>query len=60
MIPKITLIRQLPKGAPITVISQRLGHSDINMTLNAYSRMMPNDEDKAVDIINVLRDVNYE
>ena len=50
----------LSKGVPITVISQRLGHSDINMTLNTYSHMMPNDEDKAVDMINGLRDVYYE
>lgn len=50
----------LSKGVPITVISQRLGHSDINMTLNTYSHMMPNDEDKAVNMINGLRDVYYE
>lgn len=30
------------------------------MTLNTYSHMMPNDEDKAVDMINGLRDVYYE
>ena len=42
-------------GVPITVISQRLGHSDINMTLNTYSHLIPNDEDKAIDIINKLK-----
>ena len=40
---------------PITVISERLGHSDINMTLNTYSHMIPKDEDKAVDILNKMR-----
>ena len=41
-------------GVPITVISQRLGHSDINMTLNTYSHLMPRDEDKAINMINDL------
>ena len=41
-------------GVPITVISQRLGHSDINMTLNTYSHLMPRDEDKAINMINTL------
>lgn len=39
----------------ITVISERLGHSDINMTLNRYSHMIPNDETKAIDGINNLK-----
>lgn len=45
----------LSKNVPITVISERLGHSDINMTLNTYSHMIPNDEDKAIDIINQMK-----
>lgn len=40
---------------PITVVSERLGHSDINMTLNTYSHMIPNDETKATDGINNLK-----
>ena len=42
----------LSYGLPITVISQRLGHSDTNMTLNTYSHLLPQDEDKAIDILN--------
>lgn len=45
----------LSMNVPITVISQRLGHSDINMTLNTYSHMIPKDEDKAVGQLNQMK-----
>lgn len=45
----------LSMNVPITVISERLGHSDINMTLNTYSHMIPKDEDKAVNILNKMK-----
>ncbi len=45
----------LSKNVPITVISKRLGHSDIDLTLNVYSHMIPKDEDKVVDILNELK-----
>ena len=45
----------LSSGVPITVISQRLGHSDINMTLNTYSHLIPNDVDKAINIIEEIK-----
>lgn len=45
----------LSLGAPITVISKRLGHSDINMTLNTYSHLIPKDEDKAIEFINKIK-----
>lgn len=45
----------LSYGVPITVISQRLGHSDITMTLNTYSHLIPQDEDKAIDILNQIK-----
>lgn len=48
----------LSLGVPITVISQRLGHSDINMTLNTYSHLIPKDEDKAINILNNLKSNN--
>ena len=48
----------LSYGVPITVISQRLGHSDTNMTLNIYSHLIPQDEDKAIDILNNLNSNN--
>lgn len=45
----------LSKGIPITVISRRLGHSDVTTTLNIYSHFVPQDEDKAIDILNNLK-----
>lgn len=44
----------LSMGVPITVISKRLGHSDITMTLNTYSHLIPEDEYKAVNMLNNL------
>ncbi len=44
----------LSKGIPVTVISKRLGHSDLNMTLNTYSHLIPEDENKAIDLLNNL------
>jgi len=41
-------------GAPITVVQNRLGHSDPSITLKYYSHMFPSDEDKAIDKINQL------
>lgn len=46
------------KSVPITVISQRLGHSDTNMTLNTYSHLVLTDIDKAVDMINTIKLTN--
>ena len=42
-------------GTPATVIQKRLGHSDLQTTLNTYSHMLPKDEDKAVLNIANLR-----
>lgn len=42
----------LSKGVPITVISKRLGHSNLSMTLNVYSHLILQDEDKAIDLLN--------
>ena len=39
----------------IIVIPERLGHSDINMTLNTYSHMIPKDEDKTIIILNCMK-----
>ncbi len=48
----------LSQGVPITVISERLGHSDIDMTLNTYSHIIPSDVDKAINILNNLKSQN--
>lgn len=45
----------LSMGVPITEISERLGHSNIEMTLNTYSHMLPSDEEKALAVLNQLR-----
>lgn len=45
----------LSNQVPYTVISQRLGHSDINMTLNTYSHLTLPDIDKAVEFINNIK-----
>ena len=42
-------------GVPITVISQRLGHSDFTTTLNTYSHLVPKDEDKAINLIDEIK-----
>lgn len=46
------------KGVPITVISKRLGYSNISITLNIYSHLMIDDEDKAVDLLNKIYNLN--
>jgi len=42
------------KGVNIQEIARRLGHSDIEMTWNTYSHLYPNEEEKAVEILNDL------
>ncbi|MBE6149778.1 MAG: site-specific integrase [Firmicutes bacterium] len=44
----------ISKGVPLTVISKRLGHKDLSTTLNKYSHLIPEDEDKAINLINNL------
>lgn len=44
----------ISSGIPITVISSRLGHHDISMTLKVYSHLIPKDEEKVIDFINDL------
>ena len=44
----------LSNGIPIPVISKRLGHSNISMTLDVYSHMIKEDEDKAVELLEKL------
>jgi len=44
----------LSRGVPIPVISKRLGHSNITTTLNTYSHLMPEDENKAIKLLNDL------
>lgn len=48
----------ISKGVPLTVISKRLGHKDLSTTLNKYSHLVPEDEDKAVNLLNSLNKKN--
>ena len=45
----------LSKGIPPTVIQKRLGHSNLSMTLNIYSHLILQDEDKAIDLLNKIK-----
>lgn len=42
----------LSNNVPISVISKRLGHKDINTTMSVYSHFIPDDEEKALTVIN--------
>ena len=46
----------ISKGVPISVISKRLGHSDMSTTLKIYSHLIPEDEDKAVNMLDKIRE----
>ncbi len=40
------------KGIDVTVVSKRLGHGDINITMKTYIHMLPEKEDEALKILN--------
>lgn len=50
----------LSNGILITIISKRLGHTDISMTLNVYSHLIPEDEDKSISLINRINGKNIK
>lgn len=39
------------KGVPIEIISEYLGHENISTTLNTYSHLYPNSQDKLISIL---------
>lgn len=39
-------------GVPIEIISQYLGHENISTTLDTYSHLYPNSQDKLIEILN--------
>ena len=43
----------ISSGANIVAVSKRLGHANINMTLNTYAHLMKDSELKLIDILNV-------
>lgn len=40
------------KGIDVTVVSKRLGHGDINITMKTYIHMLPEKEDEALKLLN--------
>ena len=42
----------LSHGIPVTVIAQRLGQSDLMVTLNTYIHLVPNDEIRTINLID--------
>lgn len=42
-------------NVPINDISNRLGHSDISMTMNTYLKYLPKDEKRVINTLNQLR-----
>nr|DAZ33125.1 MAG TPA: Integrase [Caudoviricetes sp.] len=44
----------LAKGVHPKIVQERLGHSNINMTLNIYSHVLPTMQGAAVDVFNKL------
>lgn len=42
-------------GINILEISRRLGHSNIEQTLNTYSHLYPKEEERAVEVLNKIR-----
>lgn len=39
----------LRAGVPVHIVSKRLGHKDVTITLNVYADVLPEDDDRAVD-----------
>jgi len=44
----------LKQGIHPKVVQERLGHSDISMTLNIYSHVLPTMQDEVADKLNEL------
>lgn len=42
-------------GINIQEIARRLGHSDIEMTLNTYSHLYPKEQERALDVLNAVK-----
>ena len=46
----------LNEGVNIVAVSKRLGHESIKMTLDTYSHLMDNGEEKLIDVLNKIID----
>ena len=45
----------ISQGESIVMVAKRLGHSNIEQTLNTYSHLMPNEELKLISKLNSLQ-----
>ncbi|WP_407933729.1 tyrosine-type recombinase/integrase [Erysipelothrix enhydrae] len=48
----VTLLIQ--NNVPINIVSKRLGHSTVEMTLKVYTHAFAESQDKAVDVLNKM------
>jgi integrase len=48
---RASLITSLASGVPITVVSRRLGHAAISITLDVYGHCLPADDEAAAAIV---------
>lgn len=46
----------ISKGASIALVSKRLGHSSVAMTLSVYTHLLPNDEQALISVLNGTKD----
>lgn len=44
----------LQAGTPIHVVSERLGHSKVSMTMEVYAHVLPDMQQEAVDLFGAL------
>lgn len=44
-------------GINIQEIARRLGHSNVEMTWNTYSHLYPKEEERAINILNTIKDI---
>lgn len=41
----------LQAGVPVQVVSERLGHTSVKMTLDRYAHLMPGMQERAADVV---------
>ena len=44
----------LSRGVHIKVVSEMLGHSDVSITLRTYAHVLPNMQQNAADVANLV------
>ena len=44
----------LQSGQPVKVVSERLGHAKVSITLDTYAAVLPDMQDRAVEALDAL------